>query len=98
MFKEFRDKCDEIYRLGPAHFMSAPGSAWWSCLKNTKVKLKLITDYNMLMMVENGIGGGICQATYRYAKANNNYMNNYDKNIESSSITFLDANNLYRWA
>ena len=52
----------------------------------------------MLMMVENRIGGGICQATYRYAKANNNYMNNYDKNIESSSITFLDANNLYRWA
>ena len=52
----------------------------------------------MLMMVENGIGGGICQATYSYAKANNKYMNNYDKNIESSSIALLDANNLYGWA
>ena len=52
----------------------------------------------MLMIVENGIRGEIYQATYRYAKANNKYMNNYDKIIESSYIKFLDANNLYGWA
>ena len=52
----------------------------------------------MLLMVENGIRGGICQTTRRYAKANNKYMNNYDKNIESSYIEYLDANNLYSWA
>ena len=52
----------------------------------------------MLLMVENGIRGGICQTTHRYAKANNKYMNNYDKNIESSYIEYLDANNLYSWA
>ena len=51
----------------------------------------------MFLMVEKGIMGGICQATHRYAKANNKYMNNYDKNIDSSYIAFLDANNLYGW-
>ena len=67
-------------------------------LKKTKVELELLTDTNMLLMVENGIRGGICQATHKYAKANNKYMKNYDKNIESSYLEFLDANNLYWWA
>ena len=49
-------------------------------------------------MVEKGIMGGICQATHRYAKANNKYMNNYDKKIDWSYIEYLDANNLYGWA
>ena len=37
-------------------------------------------------------------ATHRYAKANNKYIKNYDKNIESSYIQYLNANNLYGWA
>ena len=49
----------------------------------------------MLLMVEKGTRGGICQATHRYAKANNKYMKNYDKNNESSYIEYLDANNLW---
>ena len=49
----------------------------------------------MLLMVEKGIRGGICHAIHSYAKANDKYMKNYDKNKESSYIHCLDANNLY---
>ena len=85
----------EIYKLDSIYFVSASGLAWQACLKKTKVKLELLTDYDMILMIEQGIRGGICQATHRYAKANNKYMKNYDKNIESSYIEYLDVNNLY---
>ena len=49
-------------------------------------------------MVEKGSRGRICQVTHRHAKANNKYMTNYDKNIKSSYIALLDANNLHGWA
>ena len=52
----------------------------------------------MLLMFEKWIKGGIFQATHRHAKANNKYMKNYDKNIESSYVEYSDANNLYGWA
>ena len=66
----------EIYELDPAHFLSAPGLAWHACLKKARLKFELLKDIDMLLMVENGIRGGICQAVHRYAKANNKYMNN----------------------
>ena len=71
--------------------MSASGLARGACLKKTKVKFESLTNYDMLLMVGNGIRCGICQATHRYAKANNKYMKDYDKSIKSSSIAFLDA-------
>ena len=96
-FEKFRDTCIEIYGLDPSHFLSAPGLAWQACLKKTKVNLELLTNVDMLLMIEAGIRGGMCQSTHGYAKANNKYMKNYDKSIESSSLMYLDANNLYGW-
>ena len=98
VFENFRDKCIEIYGLDPTHFLSAPGLAWQACLKKIKVKLELLTDVDMLLMVEEGIRDGICEAIHRYAKANNKYMNNYDKSFESSYLVYLESNNLYGWA
>ena len=95
VFQNIRNMCIEIYGLDPVYFVSAPGLTWQICLKKTEVKLELITDYDMTLMIEKGIRGGICQATQRYAKANNKCMKNYDKNIDSSYIEYLDANNLY---
>ena len=81
VFENFRNKCIEIYKLDPAHFLSAPGLAWQACLKKTKVELESLTDIDMLLMVEKGTRGAIFQAIHGYAKANNKYMKNYDKDI-----------------
>ena len=95
VFKNFRNMCLDIYGLDPIYFVSAPGLAWQACLKKAEVKLELLTDYDMILMIEKGIWCGICQATHRYAKAYHKYMKNYDKNIESLYIEYLQANNLY---
>ena len=81
-----------MYELDPAHFLSAPGLAWQACLKKTEVKLELLTDVDMLLMVEKGIRGGICHAIHRYAKANDKYMKDYNKDEEESFLKYLDAN------
>ena len=70
VFKSFRNKCIEIYELDSAHYLFAPGLAWQVCLKKTEVKLELLTNVDMLLMVQKGIRGGICHAIHRYAKAN----------------------------
>ena len=98
VFENFRNMCIKVYELDPAQFLSAPGLVWQACLKKTEAKLDLVTDVDMLLMVEKGITGGIFHAIYRYAKANNKYMKNYNKYKEESFLQYLDANNLYGWA
>ena len=98
VFENFRDMCLKEYELDPAHFLSLPGLAWQACLKKTNIELELLTDFDMLLMVEEGIRGGICHSIQRYAKANNKYMKSYNNNEESSYIQYLGANNLYGWA
>ena len=45
-------------------------------------------DYLLLMMVEKGIRGGSCLAVHWYAKASNQYMKSFDKNINSHISSF----------
>ena len=59
VFQNFRNMCLEIYELDPVYSVSAPGLAWQACLKSTEVKLQLLTDYDMILMIEKRIGGGI---------------------------------------
>ena len=73
------DSCLEIYELDPVRFLSAPGLAWQAVFKKTKVKLELLTNVDMLLMVEKGIRDGLYHSINRYAKANNKYMKGCDK-------------------
>ena len=88
--------CIKVYELDPAHFLSAPGLAWQACLKKTEVELELKTD-GRKWNVEKGIRGAICRTILRYAKANNKYMKDYNKDGEQSFFEYLDTNNLYGW-
>ena len=89
--------CIKVYELDPAHFVSLPGLAWQACLKRTNIESELLTDYDMLLMVEEGIRGAICHSIHQYIKANNKYMKNSNNNEELSYIQYLDANSLYGW-
>ena len=98
VFEKFRLTCLKHYQLDPAHYYTSPGLAWDACLKLTGQKLELLNDYDMLMMFESGIRGGITHISKRYSEANNKYMKNYDLSKKSKFIQYLDANNLYGWA
>ena len=78
IFENFRKACIKTYELDPEHFISIPGLAWQARLKKVGVELELLADYDMLLMIEEGIRGGICHAVHRYAKANKRYMKDYD--------------------
>ncbi len=95
---EFRRTCKRAYGLDALHHYTSPGLAWSAMLKYTGVSLDLISDPDMYLMVERGIRGGISTIIKRYAKSNNKYLDNYDKESESVFIPYLDANNLYGWA
>ena len=88
VFENFRSTCLKHYNLDPAHYYTSPGLAWDACLH----------DYDKLMMFERGIRGGISHISKRYAEANNKYMKDYNPDVESTYIQYLDANNLYGWA
>ena len=98
VFENFRKTCLKHYKLDPAHYYTSPGLAWDACLKTTGQQLELLHDYDMLMMFERGIRGGITHISKRYAEANNKYMKDYNPIKETSYIQYLDANNLYGWA
>jgi hypothetical protein len=95
IFEAHRENSLKHYELDPAHYFTTPNFAWDAMLKKTGVELELLTDYDMYLMTESGLRGGISMITHRHAKANNPYMEEYDPDEEHSYISYLDANNLY---
>src|SRR5258708_40096518 len=91
VFQAFRKTILSRYELDPCHFYSAPGLAWAAALKKTNITLELITDIDMYQFIENGIRGGITQVSKRYCRANNKYMENFNRNKESKFIVYLDG-------
>ena len=98
VFENFRRTCLQYYKLDPCHYFTSPGLSWDAMLKMTDIKLELMTDIDMYQFIEKGMRGGISYIADRYGKANSKYLKEYDKNIPSKYIMYLDANNLYGWA
>lgn len=95
IWSNFREVCYKNYGLDCTYYYTSPSLAWDAMLKKTKVELELLTDNDKVLFVENGIRGGLSIISKRHAKANNEYIDDYDKSKEESYITYLDANNLY---
>ena len=55
VFENFRNICMNHYGLDPEWYFSAPGLVWDAALKITKVQLDLLSDSDMLLMIESGI-------------------------------------------
>ena len=98
VMESFRKLCEKNYELDPAHFFTTPGLAWDAMLKMTGVELELLRDVDQVLMIEKGIRGGNANVFKRFAKANNQYMKNFDAKQDSRFLIYLDANNLYGWA
>ena len=85
-----------INGLDPAWYFSAPGLAWDATFKITKVRLELLSDPDMLLMIEGGIRGGIATIPHPHAKTNDEYTGTeFNPAEECKFISYLDANNLY---
>lgn len=86
------------FNLDPPHFYSAPGLTWAAALKKTRAVIDLLTDIDMIMMIEKGVRGGISSAMCRYIKANTPGTSEYERDKPPSFLTYLDVNNLYGYA
>jgi hypothetical protein len=97
VFENFRNTCLENYGLDPCHYFTAPSLSWDAMLKKTKIEIETFNDqqYDMMLLAERGIRGGISMISHRYAKANNKYCSEYDESKPDEYIMYLDANNLY---
>ena len=85
--------------MDSAWYFSVPGLAWDAALIMIKVQLQLLSDPDMLLMIESSIRGGIATISHRHAKANNEYMRTeFDPAKKSKFISYLDANNIYCWS
>ena len=83
IFENFRDVCLNTYKLDPDWYFTVSSLSWVAMLKKTEINIDLLTDYDMILILEKGLKGGVTQCCNRYGKANNKYTKNYDKSKES---------------
>lgn len=98
IFEKFRKTCKFNYNLDPAFYLTAPSLSFDAMLLKTKVKLDLLSDLEMIRMIQKGIRGGICLCSKRYAKSNNQYQPDYDPSLPNNFLIYMDCNNLYGFA
>ena len=99
VWQSYSQICQTNYNLDPAHYVSAPNLSWDAMLKCTEVNIELASDPAIFPFYDDGLRGGICTISKRYAHANNPYMKElYDPSKPTTYIIYLDANNLYGWA
>ena len=97
VFENSTKMCLKSCQFDHVNFLSAAGLTWQVDFKKTEVELELLTDIEMLKMVEKGNRGRICNIIHPYAKANNKYMRDFNKSEESSCLKYWAVNNLYGW-
>ena len=95
VFENFRKTSLQYYGIDPCNVYSAPGLAWNAMMKMTGIRLELLKDIDMHLFVETGVRGGIAMISNRYAKANNPYVSDYDRERENNYLLYLDCTNLY---
>ena len=95
VFENFRKTSLEYYKIEPCHYVGCPSFAWDAMLLKTKIQLDVLQDSDMYLFFEKGIRGGQSVIFNKYVEANNQYMNDFNSNLEKSFIAYLDANNLY---
>lgn len=101
IFERFRNIAMDKFKLDPCHYYTLPSMAFDALLKYTKIELELFKEgqEDMYFFMEDAKIGGISgTGGKRYAKANNKYLEGYDKNVLSNFIMYCDANGLYSWA
>ena len=95
-FEKFCKMCLSYYKLDPMNYISLPGFAQDAFLLMTGAEIDLMTDINMVNMVESMKRGGLCfVGSKRHVKANNKYLEDYDPSKPSNYIMYWDANSLY---
>ena len=93
IMKKFTETCMRDFGIDPTKSCTAPGFLWKAMLRMTGVEIELLTDREKYVFFEKSIRGGVAVVSNRYAKANNPYMRDYEKEKPTSYI--WDANSLY---
>ena len=101
VFRYFAEMYLKIYDIYPCHFYSAPELLWTTPLKKDQNWVRTIKPYQIVRKIQKKkkkkkrVRDGICHAVFWQAKANNNYMEDFDKCKDPSYIMSLFKSNLH---